>query len=424
MMFGERDPGSGRQGRGATVSPSLGHSLRRYLLLLLLVFPASLVPLSASVAQDPRIRAQRDTLDKIRQERADLERRAVELQSTVHDLNEEVANLDQRAAATARLVQALDAQLSTITRAVDSTSSKVTRAERELTQKKTALHDRLVAIYKRGPLYSTEAMLSARSFGELIARYKYLHLLAMHDRSLVTRVEDLRNQVARDHANLVSLQSSLEDNRSDKVKEESRLRTLEHEREASLVNTKQQIKQTSDRLERLRQTELQLTNAIASLDADRRRTESARPVTARPSSSIKTNDYGRLDWPVDGPLVYTFGKAQTASNTTIRWDGVGIRASVGTAVRVVAPGRVVSVGQLGTYGLTVIVDHGGGDYSIYGSLARADVRPQQTVAKGDAVGTVGISDPDIPPHLHFEIRHGTDGRPIAVDPAKWLKDRP
>jgi septal ring factor EnvC (AmiA/AmiB activator) len=267
-------------------------------------------------------------------------------------------------------------------------------------------------------------MLSARTFGELIARYKYLHLLAMHDRSLVTRVEDLRNQASREHANLVSLQSSLEDNRSDKVKEENRLRTLEHEREASLANTRQQFKQTSDRLERLRQTELQLTNAIATLDADRRRTESARPTTSRPGSTIKTTDYGRLDWPVDGPLVYSYGKAQTASNTTIRWDGIGIRATVGTVVHAVAPGRVVSVGQLGTYGLTVIVDHGGGDYSIYGSLARADVRPQQPVAKGDGLGTVGISDPDIPPHLHFEIRHGTDGRPMAIDPGRWLKDRP
>ena len=85
-------------------------------------------------------------------------------------------------------------------------------------------------------------------------------------------------------------------------------------------------------------------------------------------------------------------------------------------------GEVVSANQLGTYGLTVIVDHGGGDYSIYGSLARSDVRAQQTVIKGQQLGSVGISDPDLAPHLHFEIRHGTDGRPVAIDPAKWLKD--
>jgi murein DD-endopeptidase MepM/ murein hydrolase activator NlpD len=80
------------------------------------------------------------------------------------------------------------------------------------------------------------------------------------------------------------------------------------------------------------------------------------------------------------------------------------------------------VGPLGTYGLTVIVDHGGGDYSIYGSLARSDVRREQSVTKGQQIGTVGMSDPDLPAHLHFEIRHGTDGRPLAVDPAKWLKE--
>jgi murein DD-endopeptidase MepM/ murein hydrolase activator NlpD len=103
---------------------------------------------------------------------------------------------------------------------------------------------------------------------------------------------------------------------------------------------------------------------------------------------------------------------------------VGIKAGVGTGVRSVADGRVVSVGQLGTYGLTVIIDHGGGDYSIYGSLNRSDVRQQQAVTKGQVIGGVGISDPDLPPHLHFEIRHGgADGRPSSVDPAAWLRDQ-
>jgi septal ring factor EnvC (AmiA/AmiB activator) len=151
----------------------------------------------------------------------------------------------------------------------------------------------------------------------------------------------------------------------------------------------------------------------------RLRTESARPNAPRASSTIRTSDYGKLDWPVDGALVYTFGKSQTSTNTTIRWNGVGIRAVEGTPVRAVAPGRVVSVRQLGTYGLTVIIDHGGGDYSIYGSLRSAEVREQQTVAKGQAIGGVGRADPELPAHLHFEIRHGGP----AVDPATWLRDQ-
>jgi septal ring factor EnvC (AmiA/AmiB activator) len=39
------------------------------------------------------------------------------------------------------------------------------------------------------------------------------------------------------------------------------------------------------------------------------------------------------------------------------------------------------------------------------------------VAKGQPVGTVGAADPDLPPHLHFEVR--PQGR--AVDPLTWLR---
>ena len=50
--------------------------------------------------------------------------------------------------------------------------------------KNSALHRRVVDIYKRGPLYTTEALLAAQSFGELVARYKYLHELALRDRAM------------------------------------------------------------------------------------------------------------------------------------------------------------------------------------------------------------------------------------------------
>jgi septal ring factor EnvC (AmiA/AmiB activator) len=396
-------------------------TLRRALVLtLLLVVPIALH------AQDPssKLRAQRDTLERIRREREDLERRAADLANSVHDLNEEVANLDKRADATSRIVKALDTQLASITADVEIASSRVTEAESELASKRTSLHRRLVDIYKRGPMHTTEALLSARSFGELVARYKYLHLLALHDRALVGRVEQLRDEVQRDRDRLVVLQTALEDNRSMKAREEENLRSLERERSGNLSHARLQEKQVQDRLARLRATEAQLTNTIASIDAERRRAETARPNAPRASSTIKTADYGKLDWPVDGPLLYTFGKAQTASNTTIRWNGVGIRAASNSPVHSVAAGKVVRVDQLGTYGLTVIVDHGGGDYSIYGSLSSATVRAQQTVAKGQILGVVGVSDPELPAHLHFEIRHaGKDGRPESVDPAIWLRDQ-
>jgi septal ring factor EnvC (AmiA/AmiB activator) len=385
------------------------------LTLALLAASAAGAPL---LAQD-KLRTQREELDRIRQERADLERRMLELRANVHDLSEEVANLNARRAATERLVAALDRQLATINSDVDEASQNMVRTEAELVDKRATLKRRLVDIYKRGPLFTTQALLSAQSFGELLTRYKYLHTLALHDRALVGRVEQLRDQVARDRDRLVQLQEALEQNRNDKRMEEDNLRSLEQERSSKLAETQLTARETAQNLDRLRRTETQLANTIAALEAERRRAETrgGAAATVRSTSTIKTSDYGQLDWPVDGPLVYSYGKAQTASNATIRWNGVGIRASVGTAVHAVAGGTVVSVGSLGTYGMTVIIEHGGGDYSIYGSLARADVRLRETVTKGAQIGTVGVSDPDLPPHLHFEIRHGGP----AVDPASWLR---
>jgi len=382
--------------------------------LIVLILGVS-VPRSAR-AQD-KVRAQREELDRIRQERADLERRMIELRANVHDLSEEVSNLNARRATTERLVAALDQQLANINSDVDEASQNMIRTEGELGDKRATLKRRLVDIYKRGPLFTTEVLLSAQSFGELIARYKYLHTLALHDQALVTRVEQLRDQVARDRDRLVHLQEALEQNRNDKRMEEDNLRDLERERSSKLAEAQLSARRTEQNLDQLRRTETQLANTIAAFEAERRRTEGARGTTAHSASTIKTSDYGQLDWPVDGPLVYSYGKAQTASNATIRWNGVGIRAAVGTAVRAVASGTVVSVGSLGTYGTTIIVEHGGGDYSIYGSLARADVHLHESVTKGEQLGTVGISDPDLPPHLHFEIRHGGP----AVDPASWLR---
>jgi murein DD-endopeptidase MepM/ murein hydrolase activator NlpD len=55
---------------------------------------------------------------------------------------------------------------------------------------------------------------------------------------------------------------------------------------------------------------------------------------------------------------------------------------------------------------------------VYASLDAFRVRKGQRVKKGDVIGTVGQADPDMPPHLHFEIRPIGRG---PVDPLDWLR---
>jgi len=385
---------------------------------LLVAGLALALPVVASAqSAEARIRAQREELDRIRRERADLESRMANLRGNVHELQEEVANLDRQRDATERVIQTLDRQLAAITTEVDQTTNRVDKAERDLAGRRSTLERRLVDIYKRGPLYSAEALLTARSFGELVARYKYLHELAMQDRALVTRVQTLRDQVTRQRADLMRLRNAVEENRTEKQQEEDRLARLRGERSTNLRQVERSAQQILDRLAALRASESRLTNVIASIESDRRRSAATRPNAPRETSTLRTTDLGRLDWPVDGTVLYRFGRVVNPNNTTTRWNGIGIAAATGTVVRAVAPGNVVSVGQLGTYGLTVIVQHGAGDYSVYASLNNASVRTGGSIRKGDAIGTVGTSDPDLRPHLHFEIR--PQGR--AVDPESWLR---
>jgi septal ring factor EnvC (AmiA/AmiB activator) len=391
----------------------VGRTLRLATLALALALPAR----ASAQGVDSRIRAQREELDRIRRERSDLEHRMANLQGNVHDLREELANLDRQQAATERVLQALDRQIASISSGVADISERMTSAELELVQRRATLQRRLVEIYKRGPLYSAEVLLTARTFGELVARYKYLHLIAIHDRLLVQRVETLRDDIARQRSELVKLREAVEENRGDKQREEERLAILKRMRSSSLQVAQRTTAQIERRLAEIRKSEARLTNVIAAIEAERRRAAAARPNAPRVASTLKTADAGRLEWPADGTLLYRFGRVVNPNNTTTRWNGVGIAAPVGTPVRAVAPGTVVSVGQLGTYGLTVILQHGGGDYSIYASLNSAAAHKGATVKKGDVIGTVGVSDPDLKPHLHFEIR--PQGR--AVDPESWLR---
>ena len=367
---------------------------------------------------EQRLRQQEQELEAIRRERSELQRRLGELQGEAHDLSEEATNLRRQADATARLMRSLDVQLESITRDVDATSESLNRAEQDVSTRRQSLRQRLVDIYKRGPMFTTEALLSARTFGELVGRYKYLHELALHDRSVVNQVEDLFNEIERQRSLLVRLQSEIERNKLEKAEEVARLRSLEGERKRSLVAVQQSERQLKDRLSRIQRDEQRLGQLLAAMEAARRRAE-ALPNAENTASSLRTTDLGKLDWPVDGAILYNFGRAVNPNNTTIRWNGVGIGAPSGTPVRSVAGGEVTFVSQIGTYGLTVILQHGDGDYSVYGSLSRADVRVGQDLIKGQVLGAVGRADPELEPHLHFEIR--PKGR--ATDPLTWLRGR-
>ena len=377
----------------------------------------ALPPSAAEAAR--RLRQEQEELERLRTERAELEARMRRLQSSARNVSAERANLERQAAATSRVVRSLDQQLGSLVEEVENVNVSLVRTQDELAVKRATLRKRVQEIYKRGALYNVEALLSAESFGALVARYKYLHLVAQRDRALVQRVEQLNAQISGQRLLLVRLRSDMETNRRQKAEEEARLRRLELQRGRTLAQIQAQAKQAEERLKQVQRDEQRLSGIIAALEASRRRAE-ARPNAAPVTRTLTTADVGNLDWPVDGTIIYPFGRLVNPNNTSIRWNGVGIGAPIGTPVKAVESGEVVIAEPQGTYGLSVILQHGGGAYSIYMSLQTASVRKGQKVNKGDVIGTVGQADPDLPPRLHFEMRP-RDG--VAVDPLEWLRRR-
>ncbi|MFC7217493.1 peptidoglycan DD-metalloendopeptidase family protein [Streptomyces polyrhachis] len=102
--------------------------------------------------------------------------------------------------------------------------------------------------------------------------------------------------------------------------------------------------------------------------------------------------------------------------------GADFPVPVGTGVRAVTGGTVVTAGWGGAYGYQVVVRHTDGRYSQYAHLSAVAVRPGQRVNAGQRVGRSGSTGNTTGPHLHFEIRtgprYGSD-----IDPLRYLRAR-
>ncbi len=93
---------------------------------------------------------------------------------------------------------------------------------------------------------------------------------------------------------------------------------------------------------------------------------------------------------------------------------------MGSPVRAVASGTVELAGPMGTYGPTILIDHGGGFYTLYLYLSRFDVQGGEWVEQGQVIAGSGGAASDQGPHLEFQLR-GEGG--IALNPGSWLKPR-
>jgi len=166
--------------------------------------------------------------------------------------------------------------------------------------------------------------------------------------------------------------------------------------------------------------EVRAGDAVTSLEDRRRELEA--PTSSELSMSI--GDAGSLEWPLDGDLIYRFGREQRPNGLVLNWNGVGIAGLPGSPVHAARKGLIVLAGPFEGYGPSVVLSHGNGFYSLYLYLEEIRVVEGRSIDVGHVIGTVGGTDTAQGPHIEFQVRAPIDGSvPEAQDPLEWLKPR-
>jgi murein DD-endopeptidase MepM/ murein hydrolase activator NlpD len=124
--------------------------------------------------------------------------------------------------------------------------------------------------------------------------------------------------------------------------------------------------------------------------------------------------------PVPGEPTSTFGKRRIFNGEPRSpHPGLDLRAASGTPVVSSGPGRVLLAQDLYYSGNTVLVDHGGGLFTLYAHLSEIQVAEGDEVAAGEQVGLSGATGRVTGPHLHWGAKIGD--RPFdpqaLLDPA-------
>jgi murein DD-endopeptidase MepM/ murein hydrolase activator NlpD len=125
-------------------------------------------------------------------------------------------------------------------------------------------------------------------------------------------------------------------------------------------------------------------------------------------------------WPAGGKISSGFGMREHPRYGGRKLHtGVDISLSRGTPLHATADGVVSFADRSGGNGNIVVLEHGHGFSTVYAHNTRNNVRPGQTVKRGDIVAYSGSTGVSTGPHVHYEVwRNGQ-----SVNPAPFLEGK-
>jgi septal ring factor EnvC (AmiA/AmiB activator) len=340
-----------------------------------------------------------------------------ELLQIEKSLREKESNL----ASLGRNLQGVEATLEQTRREIEATRQEAERRKKQITQ-------RLATLYKAGEVSNVRMFFSSESFPEMVENLRYTQSVLEHDRRIVAeynarieRLRELKGTLERDLARKEKIKASIEAKKEEIVEEQQK-------KAAYLQKVRVDKSHYAASLKELEANARRLQTMVERLEARSRKSYSnksnGKTVTGNGQMLPPVADKGfgaqrgRLALPARGEIAVRFGRHKHPEfNSFTVSNGITIAAPAGSDIRSVYDGQVIFADYFKGYGNMLIVDHGGGYFSLYAHASRITKKVGATVSRNDVVASVGDVDSPRGPQLYFEIRY--QGKP--VDPTPWFR---
>lgn len=383
--------------------------IRRITALGLILVLAAGIPIQASSASTEKVTedaASTKSLQEAQDEKAQLEKALKEAQGTIEDLKDskgdiesKVTELNQQLIDISARITDLENQLTAKSEDIQETKDELAGAKEREAQQYADMKVRIQFMYENGQTSYLEALLSSRNISEFLNSADYIAQIQSYDRQKLTEYQDtvessvnLEAQLEQEYTDLEALKSTVESNKAT-------VAAMMRQKESELADISGDIEDAqsdADYYAAEIQAQEELIAAIKRAEAEKAAAGvEEHPYTGGafrwpcPSSTRVTSDYGTRVSPMSG----------ASSNH----KGIDIGASAGADIIAAADGTVTAASYSSAAGNYVMIDHGGGLYTVYMHASSLLVSPGQTVSAGDVIAKVGSTGISTGSHLHFGV---------------------
>ena len=372
---------------------------------------------------EEELRYQNDAINALKTELKQLRLKIKTAESRERSTVNRLSSIDKEISLTNKLIQSLKYEEGKARKTIYQLKEDILKNENELESLRIRYKQRVLKSYKKGNLTDLEKVLSSTTWRQAIYRSHYLKLISNIEKKLTKKIEKVLVDISRQK---VELEVVLRDNlnlKRDKQSQITSYRNMRINREKELNRVRNDKNALKSYVSEKEEGVQQLEKIIKRVLEDKARFERELRIRQQ-QETLKTKSFkalkGQLPWPAGGRIISKFGRQWNPKlKTTTENPGIDIKGKPGSSIRTVLGGVVTTITYIRGYGTTIIVDHGGGFYTVYSHVTNIQTNVDSQVRNGDVIAYMGDSGSINGSKLHFEIW----GKGQKLDPEKWLRKK-